>query len=104
MVAVATLLPYSHRYSFSFFFSPSGCSLFMLLLTPTRQSGSPLGCLSLQKRSRILLRGLFSRVVSLLTVGGKIEEKFVEDRRVFAMEEKQIAVIGSFCWNETCAD
>jgi hypothetical protein len=44
------------------------------------------------------------QVVSLLTADGKIEEEFVEHRRVFAMEERQIAAIGSFCWNETCED
>ena len=43
-------------------------------------------------------------MVSLLTVDGKIEAKIVEDRRVFAMEEMQIAEIGSFCWNEVCED
>jgi len=43
-------------------------------------------------------------VVYLLTVDGKIEEKLVEERRVFAMEEMQIAEIGSFCWNEVCED
>jgi hypothetical protein len=35
-------------------------------------------------------------------VGDKFEEKLVEERRVFAMEEMQIAEIGSFCWNEAC--
>src|SRR5262249_976609 len=43
-------------------------------------------------------------VVSLLTVDGKIEEKLVEERSVFAMEEIQVAAIGSFCWNEACED
>ena len=39
-----------------------------------------------------------------MTADGKMKEKLVEERRVFAMEEMQIAAIGSFCWNEACED
>jgi len=43
-------------------------------------------------------------VVSLLTADSKIEEKLVEKRRPYAMEEVQIATIGSFCLNKACED
>src|SRR5256886_262352 len=43
-------------------------------------------------------------VVSLLTVGGKLGEKWVQERSPVAMEEMQVAEIGSFCLNEACED
>jgi transposase-like protein len=43
-------------------------------------------------------------VVSLLTAGGKIEEKRGEERSIFAMEEMRIAAIGLFCLNEACEE
>ena len=52
----------------------------------------------------ISYNGVQISVVSLLTVDGKLEEKLVEERRVFSMEEMQVAAIGSFCWNEACED
>ena len=39
-----------------------------------------------------------------MTVDSKIEEKLVEKRRPYAMEEVQIATIGSFCLNPACED
>src|SRR5207302_6799697 len=46
----------------------------------------------------------FVLVVSLLTAGGKMKEKLVAERSLLAMEEMQVAEIGSFCWNEACED
>jgi len=43
-------------------------------------------------------------VVSLLTIGSKLGEKWVQERSPVAMEEMQVAEIGSFCLNEACED
>jgi len=43
-------------------------------------------------------------VVSLLTIGSKLGEKWVQERSPVAMEEMQLAEIGSFCLNEACED
>ena len=39
-----------------------------------------------------------------MTAGGKMKEKLVAERSLLAMEEMQVAEIGSFCWNEACED
>src|SRR6266550_7591053 len=61
MVALTMPEPEPHRYSLRSLVEPSACSWLVLLLTPTRQSGSPRGWRSLQKRSLIDSRRLFSR-------------------------------------------
>ena len=39
-----------------------------------------------------------------MTIGSKLGEKWVQERSPVAMEEMQLAEIGSFCLNEACKD
>jgi transposase-like protein len=55
-------------------------------------------------RSVVVNYSLACWVVSLLTIGSKLGEKWVQERSPVAMEEMQVAEIGSFCLNEACED